>query len=164
MLVHSCSQLTTNPIIKKLGEKIKTATISISVIEVMTLEIPDPSSIHKLNFSTFQLSKGVTPLDVMHCMDHKMSQTLKIPILNINNTISSLGKNLPVAALVPAEKCEQIQEVKWSGVTQEPDLLKKQQLMPEILSATNLHLEPNTPSVSKFIPDAYIPKRKLRSY
>ena len=58
--------------------------------------------------------------------------------------------------LVPTGKCEQIQEVKWSKVTQEPDLLKYSKLLPEIPSATNLQLEPYTPNVSKSIPDAVI--------
>ena len=52
MLVQSCLQLTTNPIIKTKG-KIKLLPSSISVIEVKIPEIPDPSNIYKLNFSTF---------------------------------------------------------------------------------------------------------------
>ena len=157
MLVQRCSQLTTNPILKTKG-KLKLLSYSISVIEVRTPEIPEPSNIYKLDFSTFLLPKGVIPLDVMHCMDHKTPKTLKVPILNTNTTISSLGKNSCVAALVPAGKCEQIQEVKWSDVTQEPDLLKKCQLLPKIPSATNLQLEPDTPDISKSIPDADIPE------
>ena len=62
-------------------------------------EIPDPNNIYELDFSTFQLPKGVIPLDVMHHMDHKMPQTLQIPILNTNNTISKLQKNSPIATL-----------------------------------------------------------------
>ena len=113
MHVQSCLKLTTNPIVKTI-DTIKLLPFSISVIEVRTLEIPDPSNIYKLNCGTFQLPKGVIPLDVMHHMDHKMPQTLKVPILKTNNTTSGLGKNLPIATLVPAGKCEQIQEVKWS--------------------------------------------------
>ena len=84
---------------------------SISVIEVRTPEIPEPNNIYELDFDTFQLPEGVIPLDMMHHMDHKMPKTLKIPILNTNNTIFNLGKNSPVATLVPAGKCKQIQEV-----------------------------------------------------
>ena len=62
---------------------------------------------------------------MMHCVDHKMPYTLKVPILNTNNTVSSLEKNSHVATLVPAGNCEQIQEVKWSEVAEEPDLLKE---------------------------------------
>ena len=61
----------------------------------------------------FQLLEGIIPLDIMHCMDHKMPRTLKVPILDTNNTISSLTKNSPIVTLVPAGKLEQIQEVKW---------------------------------------------------
>ena len=105
-------------------------------------------------------------------MDHKMPRTLKVPILNTNNTISSLAKNSPIVTLVPAGKCKQIQEIKWSvlqyakqvatlEVTQEPetlDLLQKAQLLPEIPGTTNLQLKPDTPNVSKSIPDADIPE------
>ena len=91
----------------------------------------------------------------MYHVDHKMPQTLKVPILNTKNTISSLEKNLLIATLVPEEKCEQIQEVKFSEVTEEPDLLRNPKLLPEIPRATSLQLEPN---VSKSIPDAIIPK------
>ena len=66
----------------------------------------------------------------MHYMDHKTPQTFEVPILNTNNTISSLGKIIPVATLVPAGKCEQIQEVKWSDVAQQPDLPKNPKLLP----------------------------------
>ena len=96
-------------------------------------------------------------------MDHKIPQTLKVPILNTNNTISSLGKNSPVATVFPAGKCEQIQEIKWSEVTHEPDLLKNPKLLPEIPNATNLQLESDIHNVSKSIPDTVIPKIARKS-
>ena len=37
-------------------------------------------------------------------MDHKVTKTLKVPILNTNNTISSLGKNSLIVTSVPAGK------------------------------------------------------------
>ena len=157
MLVQSCLQLTANSILKAKGN-IKLLPSSISVIEVRTLEIPDPSNIYELDSSMFQLPRGVNSRDAMHHMDHKMPQTLKVPILNTNNTISSLGKNSPIATLVPAGKFEQIQGIERWEVTLELDLLKKPQLLPEIPSTTNLQLEPNTTNVSKSIPDANIPK------
>ena len=89
MIVQSCSQLTTNSILKTKGQ-IKLLPSSISVTEVKTQEIPDPRNIYKLNCSTFQLYKGVIPLDVIHHMDHKTQQTIKITIFNINNIITSL--------------------------------------------------------------------------
>ena len=91
MLVESCLLLTTSPILKTKG-KVKLLPTSISVIEVRPLEIPDPSNIYELDCNTFHLPKGVVPLDVMHYVDHKTPKTLNISILNINNIISSLGK------------------------------------------------------------------------
>ena len=55
------------------------------------------SNIYELDFSILQLPKGAVPLDMMHHMDHKTPRILKVPIFNTNNTISSLGKNLPIA-------------------------------------------------------------------
>ena len=109
--------------------------ISISVIEVRTPEV---------DFNAFQLPEGIIPLHAMHHMDHKMPRMLKVPILNANITISSLAKKSPIATLVPAGRCEQTQEIKWSvvqdakqtailEVTKEPktiDLLKEPQLVP----------------------------------
>ena len=120
--------------------------------------MPHPNNIYELDFDTFQPPKRVIPLDVMHCMDHKTPQTLKIPILNTNNTVSNLGKNSPIATLVLAGRCEQIQEVEWLEVSQKQGLSKGSKLLPKIPSATNLQLEPNTNSVVKSIPDAVIPQ------
>ena len=89
MLVQSCLQLTTSPILK-IKRKNKLLLTSISVIEVRTPEIPDPSNIYELRLQYFSVVlKGVIPLDVMHHVDHKTPKTLKVPILNINNIISS---------------------------------------------------------------------------
>ena len=70
MLAQSCSQVTTNPILKIKG-KINLLPSSISIIEVRMPEILDPNNIYELDFNTFQLPKGVIPLDIMHCMDLK---------------------------------------------------------------------------------------------
>ena len=113
MLEQSCSQITTNPILKTKG-KIKLFPSSISVIEIRKLEILDSNNIYELDFNTFQLPEGNIPLDVMHSIDNKMPRILNVPILNTNNTISSLAKNSTIVTLVPAGKCEQIQEIKWS--------------------------------------------------
>ena len=130
----------------------------------------DSNNIYELDFSTFQLPEGVVPLDVMHHMDHKMTRTLKVPILNTNNTISSLVKNSPTVTVVPPGKCEQVQGIKWSVLqdtewasileaTQEPEmtgLLQKAELLPDIPGTSNLQLGPDTPNVSKSIPNANI--------
>ena len=113
MLAQSCSQVVTNPILKSKG-KIKLLPFSMSVLEIRTPEIPDSNNIYELDFNTFQLSEGIISLDIMHHMDHKMLRTLKVLILNTNNTISSLAKNSLIVTLVPAGKCEQLEEIKWS--------------------------------------------------
>ena len=122
----------------------------------MTLEMPYSNNIYELDFSTFQLPEGVVPQDMMYHIDNKMPRTLNVPILNTNNTISRLVKNSPIATLIPVGKCEQIQWVKWSEVTQEPNLLRKPQFLPEIPSTTNLQFEPDTSNVSKSTPDSDI--------
>ena len=155
MLAQSCSQITTNPILKTKG-KIKLLPSSISVIEIRTSEIPGSNNIYEVEFNTFQLPEGIIPLDIMHHVDHKMPRALKVPILN--TTISSLAKNSPIVTLVPTGKCKQVQEIKWSvlkdakwtvilEVAQVPettDLLQTAQLLPKIPSTTNLHLDPDT--------------------
>ena len=113
MLAQSCVQPTIHPILKTKG-KIKLLPSSISVIKVRMPEIPDSNNIYELDFSTFQLPEGIIPLEMMHHVDHKMPRTLKVPILNTNNTISSSVKNSTIATLVLAGKCEQVQEIKWS--------------------------------------------------
>ena len=92
---------------------------------------------------------------------------MKIPLLNTNNTSCSLAKKLPIATLIPAGKCEQVWEIKWSTlqnakqsaileVSQDPqtkELLKKAQLLPEIPGTTNLQLEPDMPNTTRSIPN-----------
>ena len=82
MLAQSCLPVTTNPILKTKG-KIKLLPSSISIIEVRTLETLNPNNIYKLDFNSFQLPEGVTPLDVMHHTDHKIPQTLQFCILTL---------------------------------------------------------------------------------
>ena len=79
MLAQSCLQIVTNPMLKTKG-RIKLLPSSVSVIEVRTPEILAPNNIYELDFSTFQLTERVVPLDVMHHVDHKSPRTLKVPI------------------------------------------------------------------------------------
>ena len=60
--------------------------------------------------------------------------------------------------LVPVGKCEQVQGVKWSEVTQEPHLPTNPKLLAKIPHASNLQLEANSNNISKSIPDADIPE------
>ena len=113
MLAQSCSQISTNQILKIKGKSTLLLS-SMLFIEIRIPEIPDPNNIYELHFNRFQLLEGIIPLDVIHYIDHKMPRTLKVPILNTNNTISISAKNSPIVTLVPAGKCKQIQEIKWS--------------------------------------------------
>ena len=67
--------------------------ISVSVLEIRMLEISDTNNLYELGLDTFQLPEGIIPLDVLHQVDHKTPQSLKILVLNTNNTSCSLAKN-----------------------------------------------------------------------
>ena len=61
-------------------------------------------------------------------------------------------------------RCEWVQEVKWLEVMQEPNLTNNPMLLPEIPSATNLQLKPDTNDVVKSIPDVVIPDVTRRRF
>ena len=105
MLTQSCLQLTTSPTLKT-KDKIQLLLASISGIEVRTPEIPDPSHIYELDFNTFQLTKGVIPLDVMYHVDHKTSKTLTI------------SKSIPDANIleVARKRLQQLLDVKYNSI------------------------------------------------
>ena len=126
--------------------------MSIPVVGVKKPEVPDINNLYELNFDTFQLPKGVIPLDILHRIDLKTPKNLTIPILNTNNTTCSLTKNSPIATLVSAGNCEQVQEIRWT--TLQDNTTAK--LLPKTHN-TNLQLEPNTNGSCKSIPDAEIP-------
>ena len=140
------------PILKIKG-KVTLPPMSISVVGVKVLEVPDINNLYELNLILFQLPKGVIPLDVLHRIDHKTPKNLTIPILNTNNTTCSLTKNSPIATLVSAGFCEQVQEIRWT--TLQDNTIAK--LLPKIPANTNLQLEPDMNNSSKSIPDAEIP-------
>ena len=100
--------------------------------------VQDINNLYELNFDTFQLPEGVIPFDGQHRIDYKTPKTLKIPIMNINNTCS-LTRNSPVATLALAGRCQEVQEVSWTKLQ---DSIAK--LLPKILNNTNLQLEPDT--------------------
>ena len=65
-----------------------------------------------------------------------------------NNTTCSLTKNSPIATLVLAGKCEQVQNIRW--ITLQNNTTAK--LLPKIPNNTNLQLEPDTNNSYKSIP------------
>ena len=84
MLVQSCPQLTSNPILK-LKVKSNYYHLSFQLQRSECMRFPDSNNIYELKFSTFQLPEGVATLDVMHCVNHKTPRMLKVPILNTNS-------------------------------------------------------------------------------
>ena len=91
--------------------------MSVSVVEIKMPTVPDTNNLYELNFDMFQLPEGVNPLNTLHGMDHKTLKPLNVPIMNTNNTTCTLTKNLPIATLVPAGRCEEVQEVSWDPAT-----------------------------------------------
>ena len=92
MIAQSILQGTTNLILKTKG-KVALPPMSVSVVEIKTPIAPAKSNnLYELTFDTFQLPKGVIPLDVLHRMAHKTPKILNIPIMNTNNTTCSLTK------------------------------------------------------------------------
>ena len=62
-----------------------------------------------------------------------------------------MSASSPLATLVWAGKCEEIQEVSWNKVQ-----CSSTKLLPEILEGTSLQLEPDIKSTLRSIPDADI--------
>ena len=85
MLGQRISQVMVEPRLKTKGKIILPAS-SISVPEIRMLEIADTNNLYELGLDTFQLPEGIIPLDVLHQMNHKTPHSLKIPILNTDNT------------------------------------------------------------------------------
>ena len=98
-------------------------------------------NVYKLNFSAFQLQKGVILLDVLHKVNHKTPKNLNIPILNTNNSFCSLSRSFPLATLAPAVKCKEIQEGSWNQ-----GQCSNAKLLPEILEGSSLQPEPDSKS------------------
>ena len=136
MISEVILQITNNPTRKTKG-KITLPPMPVSVIGVKTPTLCNTNSAYELNFDTFQLPGGVIPLDILHRVNHKTPQNLNIPILNTNNRFCSISRNSPIATLVPAGKCEGIQEVSWNQVQ-----FNTTQLLAEIPKGTSLQLEP----------------------
>ena len=106
-----------------------------------------------MSVNVFQLPEGIILLDILHRVNHKTPQHLNIPVLNANNVPCSIGKKMPIAAMHPVGKCEEVQEVSWSKTWCDTS-----KLFPQIPQNTSLQLEPDTKSLASSIPDVDIPK------
>ena len=115
MIAQAISQTVTNPIIKTKG-KITLPLCLFSIIAVKTPTLHNTKNLYKLNFDTFELPEGVIPLDIVHRVDHKIPQSLNIPIHNVNKSYCTISKSPPIATLRPAGKCKEAQEVSWNSL------------------------------------------------
>ena len=127
--------------------------MSVSIIEVKTTKIPNTINLYELNADTFQLPEGIILLDILHRVNHKTQQHLNIPMLNARNVPCSIGKNMLIASMCPAGKCDAAQKVSWRRLQCDTSML-----LPKILLNTSLQLEPDTKALASSIPDADIPK------
>ena len=99
--------------IEKMKGRITLPPVAVSVIEVKTLKLTNTTHLYKMNSVTAQLPEGVILLDVLQRVNHKTLQHLNI--LGLNNNVScSIGKNMPIASMHPAERCKEVQEVSWN--------------------------------------------------
>ena len=101
MIAQIISHTTVSPILIIKG-KVILPPMSVSVVRVKMPEVLDINNLYELNLDTFQLPKGVIPLDIIHRIDHKTPKNLHVPILNTNNAICSPTKNSSIATLALA--------------------------------------------------------------
>ena len=94
--------------------KVTLSPMSVSIIEVKTPKFSVTTNIYELNADTFQLPKGIIPLDISHRVDHKTPQYLNILVLNAKNVPCSISKNMPIMFMHPVGKCDEVQEIIWS--------------------------------------------------
>ena len=94
--------------------KITLPPMSISIVDIKTPTLQNTNNLYELNFDTFQLPEVVVLLDIVHRLDCKIPQSLNIPIPNSNNSSCSISKGYPIASLMLAGKCEEVQEVSQS--------------------------------------------------
>ena len=171
LVAQSIPTPTNKPIIKN-KSKIKLRPHSVTVVSVRTPPNINTSEIYKINYK-FPLPSGVIPIDVVYRFDNKVPHELKIPILNTNNNIANITKNMTLVSFRPTGKVDSIFSLDWDTLLQTRELaveeaLDQQQtpqqvhnLLPE-MPQTNLQLEadkPKQPEIST--PDAEVPEKAL---
>ena len=92
-------------------------------------------------------------LFILHRVNHKTPQHLYVLVLNTNNVPCNIGKNMPVASMQPAGKCQEVQEISWSNLQ-----CNTSKLLPQIPQNTSLQLKPDTKGLASSIPDVDIPE------
>ena len=88
--------------------------MSVSIIETSNPKITHTTYLYEMSGDRFQLPEGIILLDIVHRVDHKTQQHLNIPVLNANNVLCSIGKNMPIMSMHLAGKCDEVQEVSWN--------------------------------------------------
>ena len=152
VIVQTILQATDYPIIKTNG-KVTLSPLSVSIVEVKIHKISATTNLYELNAHTFQLPKGVTPLDILHRVNHKTPQYLNTPVLNAKNVPCSISKNMPITYMHPVGKYNEVQEIGWSRL--QCDASK---LLPKVPQNTSLQLGPDIKSSVRYIPDVDIPR------
>ena len=113
------------------------------------------------------------PIDVVHKFDNKGPCELKVSILNTNNNIANITKNMALVSLRLAEKVNSICNLNWEMLLQTKqwaveEVLDQQQTQDQVhdllleMPQTNLQLEADKPEQLVIsTPDAEVPKNAL---
>ena len=171
MFVQSIPTPTIEAIIKDKG-KIKYSPHSVTVVSVKTPPNVSANLIYKINHK-FPLPSSMISKDIVHKFYNKVPHELKIPILNANNNITNITKNMALVSLRLAVKVDSIFSLDWDTLLQTRQLaveevLDQQQteeqvhdLLPEI-TQTNLQFEADKPKQPEInTPNAEVPKKAL---
>ena len=171
MIMQSIPTSTIEAIIKN-KDKLKLSPHSITVVSIKTLPNISTNQIYEINHK-FPLPTGMISIDVVHMFDNKVPCELKVPVLNNNNTIANITKNMALVSLRLAEKVGSLCTLDWEALLQTRQLaveevLDQQQtqeqvhdLLPE-MPQTNLQLEADkSKQLEISTPDAEVLKMVL---
>ena len=107
---------TIEPIIKNKG-KIKLSPHSTTVVSIKTPPNVSTNQAYKINHK-FPLPSGMIPIDVVHKFNNKVPCKLEIAILNTNNNVANITKNMALVSLRLAEKVDSIFSLDWDTLLQ----------------------------------------------
>ena len=116
MIAQSIPTSIIEGIIKNKG-KIKLSPHSVTIVSIKTPPNISAKQIYEMNHR-FPPPSGIIPIDVVHRFDNKLPCELKVPILNTNNNIANLTKNMALVSLRLAEKVDTICSLDWEMLLQ----------------------------------------------
>ena len=96
-----------NQLIKTKGHCILQSR-SITWISVKTPRNIQANNLLEVTFNR-QLPKGLIPLDVLHSIEHKLSQKMLILLLNVMNTVIKLSKNTILGSVNKVNNMDSVQ-------------------------------------------------------